>query len=104
MLRFRRRDLQDSPVKRSRQIDDLVADGDAAAKRLGTSRASEHAEGKILERKVALRLVCRWQPAADARIVSLIQHVVDRTAWSAPASNAHSPAAAAEIAARRAWV
>jgi hypothetical protein len=40
---------------RRTQVDDLVADRDSAAQRLARSRAAEHAERKVLQRKIAVR-------------------------------------------------
>jgi hypothetical protein len=59
---------------RRTQVDDLVADRDSAAQRLARPRAAEHAERKILQRKITVRPIRRFEPARVRRIVRLVQH------------------------------
>ncbi len=48
------------------QVDDGIADRHAAAEGFLRARAAEHAEGQVLDREVAGRLVRRGDPAASA--------------------------------------
>jgi len=55
------------------EVEDLIADGDAAARRLRASLAPEDAEGQVLDREVAARGVRRLDPAGERRVVRLVK-------------------------------
>src|SRR5437764_3238070 len=56
-----------------REVEDLVADRDAATRRLLLSFALEDAEGQVLDRKIAAGLVRRLDPAPERRVVRRIE-------------------------------
>src|SRR6185295_10859382 len=65
------------------EIEDLLADGDAAARRLASiPPASENAEGQVLDRKLGLRRVGRLDPAFERRVVRLVE--LHRYSFSKP--------------------
>jgi len=56
------------------QVDDLVANGHAAAESLLAAGAAEGGEGQVLDGEVAACGVGRGQPAAQGRVVGLVEH------------------------------
>ncbi len=58
-------------LERRREVEDLVTDGDAAARR--SAGRSEHAERQVLDREVGMPLG-RGHPAAAARLVRVVDH------------------------------
>ncbi len=63
---------EEAELQRRREIEDVVADGDAAARR--AARRREHAERQVLDREVGM-LVRRDDPAASLGAVRGIDHV-----------------------------
>src|SRR5690606_27543162 len=58
---------------RAADVEDLVADRDAAPERLVRARAPEHRERQVLQREVAALGLGGGHPAAGGRIVRLVQ-------------------------------
>jgi hypothetical protein len=63
--------VEQAELERGREIEDLVADCDAAAGR--ASRRREHAERQVLDREVGV-VVCRGDPAAPPRPMGVVDH------------------------------
>ncbi len=81
-------------ARNGRQVDHLVANGHASAKRFAGCLASEHAEGQVLDREVGARCVGGFQPAAGAGVVRVVEfHGVQ----AAVACNASSKMATARV-------
>ncbi|MDT4838898.1 hypothetical protein FQZ97_726710 [compost metagenome] len=59
--------------RQRREVEHLVADGHATAKRLGAAGAAEHRIRQVLDRKVAARGVGRSDPAAGAGVVRVVE-------------------------------
>ena len=95
------------------KIQHLIADRDAAAKRLVRASPAKYAERQILDGKIALPEVRGGHPAPFLRIVGRIERhrgwsrrgrrswalkaESDRNAFSIPASNRRSPVAGADV-------
>ena len=63
--------VEQAELERGREIEDLVADRDAAARR--ASRRREHAERQVLDREVGM-IVGRGDPAAPPRPMGVVDH------------------------------
>src|SRR5690606_24272524 len=68
--------LEDARPMRRSQVDDAIADCDAASPGLAAASAAKDRKGQVLDRKIGAGGVGRGKPAAQAGVVSLVDHVL----------------------------